>query len=306
MRRLHADILLLMAAAIWGLAFVFQKSAMDHISECLFIAARGFVASAALAPLAWLEGQRQPRAADLRTVLPIALAGGAAFFLGAIFQQIGLRTTSIGNTGFLTGLYVIVTPFLMWVLTRHAPSRLVWLAVALSFVGTWLLGGGTLTGFSFGDLLVAICALFWAGHMVIVGRSSGFDRPITFTAIQFAVVGTLGLLGAILTEPLTIGGMIKGLSGAAGSIAYVGLLSSALTFTLLAVAMKHTPTSEAAIIVSLEAVFAALAGALLLGERLSWIACAGAAMILIATLIVQIGVQPTEPKRATAPPNLHG
>jgi drug/metabolite transporter (DMT)-like permease len=142
--------------------------------------------------------------------------------------------------------------------------------------------------------------------MVIVGRSSGFDRPITFTAIQFAVVGTLGLLGAILTEPLTIGGMIKGLSGAAGSIAYVGLLSSALTFTLLAVAMKHTPTSEAAIIVSLEAVFAALAGALLLGERLSWIACAGAAMILIATLIVQIGVQPTEPKRATAPPNLHG
>jgi drug/metabolite transporter (DMT)-like permease len=166
MRRLHADILLLMAAAIWGLAFVFQKSAMDHISECLFIAARGFVASAALAPLAWLEGQRQPRAADLRTVLPIALAGGAAFFLGAIFQQIGLRTTSIGNTGFLTGLYVIVTPFLMWVLTRHAPSRLVWLAVALSFVGTWLLGGGTLTGFSFGDL------------RVILGRAHGHCRPL--------------------------------------------------------------------------------------------------------------------------------
>jgi drug/metabolite transporter (DMT)-like permease len=291
MRRLHADALLLLAAAIWGLAFVFQKSAMDHVSECLFIAARGFLASAALAPLAWLEGQRPPQAAAVRSLLPIALAGGVAFFLGAIFQQIGLRSTSVGNTGFLTGLYVIMTPFIIWLLTRQPPARLVWVAVGLSFVGTWLLGGGTLTltGFSFGDLLVAICAVFWAAHMVIVGRSSAFDRPITFTAIQFAVVGTLGLLGAAVSEPLTLAGMVSGLSGAAWSIAYVGLLSSALTFTLLAVAMKHTPTSEAAVIVSLEAVFAALAGALLLGERLSWLACLGAAMILFATLLVQIG-----------------
>jgi drug/metabolite transporter (DMT)-like permease len=302
MRRLHADVLLLLAAAIWGLAFVFQKSAMAHVSECLFIAARGFVASAALAPLAWLEGHRAPSAARIATVLPIAITGGVAFFLGALFQQIGLQTTSVGNTGFLTGLYVVITPLLMWGLTRDAPSRLVWLAVVLSFVGTWLLGGGTLTGFSLGDLLVAICAVFWAGHMVIVGRSSGFDRPIAFTAIQFAVVGTLGLIGALLSEPLTLGGMIKGLSGAAGSIAYVGLLSSALTFTLLAVAMKHTPTSEAAIIVSLEAVFAALAGAWLLGERLTWIGMTGAAMILAATLIVQLGVAPVAAPTAKDPP----
>jgi drug/metabolite transporter (DMT)-like permease len=298
MQRLHADALLLLAAAIWGLAFVFQKSAMDHVSECLFIAARGFVASLALAPLAWLEGRRQSLAASrpAHRVLPTALAGGLAFFLGAIFQQIGLRTTSVGNTGFLTGLYVIVTPFILWLLTRQPPGRVVWAAVGLSFVGTWLLGGGTLTGFSFGDLLVAVCAVFWAAHMVIVGRSSAFDRPIAFTAIQFAVVGVLGLLGAVLSEPLTLAGMVKGLTGAAWSIAYVGLFSSALTFTLLAVAMKHTPTSEAAIIVSLESVFAALAGAWLLGERLSWIACGGAAMILLATLIVQIGVQPTGSK----------
>ena len=293
MRRLHADVLLLLAAAIWGLAFVFQKSAMEHVSESVFIAARGFVASAALAPLAWLEGRR-PNVARIEGIVPIALAGGVAFFIGALLQQIGLRTTSVGNTGFLTGLYVVITPFLMWALTRHAPSRLVWLAVAFSFVGTWLLGGGTLTGFNFGDLLVAICAVFWAGHMVIVGRSSILDRPIAFTAVQFAVVGTLGLLSALISEPLTFAGVAKGLSGAAGSIAYVGLLSSALTFTLLAVAMKHTPTSEAAIIVSLESVFAALAGAWLLGERMSWIAGTGAAMILLATLIVQLGVPPAK------------
>ena len=298
MRRLHADFMLLLAAAVWGLAFVFQKSAMEHVSECLFIAARGFVASAALAPLAWLEGRQSANAPRVSAVLPIATAGGIAFFLGALFQQLGLRTTSVGNTGFLTGLYVVITPFLMWGLTRRAPNQFVWLAVVLSFAGTWLLGGGTLTGFSFGDLLVAICAVFWSAHMVIVGRSSAFDRPIAFTAIQFAVAGALGLLGAAVSEPLTLAGMATGLQGAAGSIAYVGLLSSALTFTLLAVAMKQTPTSEAAIIVSLEAVFAALAGAWLLGERLSWIGCAGAAMILMATLIVQLGVTSPAPVAA--------
>jgi drug/metabolite transporter (DMT)-like permease len=289
MRRLQADLLLLLAAGVWGVAFVFQKSAMAHLSECLFIAARGLVASAALAPLAWLEGRQAPNAARASALLPIAVAGGIAFFLGAIFQQIGLRTTSVGNTGFLTGLYVVITPFLMWGLTRRAPGRLVWLAVALSFIGTWLLGGGTISGFGVGDLLVAICAVFWAAHIVIVGRSSAFDRPIAFTAVQFAVVGALGLLGAAVSEPLTVAGMATGLKGAAGSIAYVGLLSSALTFTLLAIAMKHTPTSEAAVIVSLEAVFAALAGALMLGERMPPVAWSGAAMILAATVVVQVG-----------------
>jgi drug/metabolite transporter (DMT)-like permease len=289
MRRLHADLLLLLAAAIWGLAFVFQKAAMAHVSECLFIAARGFVASAALAPLAWLEGRRAPHAPRAGVVAPIAVVGGIAFFLGAIFQQIGLRTTSVGNTGFLTGLYVVITPFLMWGLTRRAPRPLIWLAVALSFVGTWLLGGGTIAGFNSGDLLVVICAVFWSAHMVIVGRSVAFDRPIAFTTIQFAVVGALGVLGAAVSEPLSSASLVAGLKGAAGSIAYVGLLSSALTFTLLAVAMKHTPTSEAAIIVSLESVFAALAGAVLLGEQMSAIAWLGAAMILAATLVVQVG-----------------
>jgi drug/metabolite transporter (DMT)-like permease len=302
MRRGTADLLLLLAAVIWGLAFVFQKAAMAHVSECLFIAARSFLASLALAPLAWLEGRRVAPAAPSATppvlpavlpeVLPIAVAGGVAFFLGALFQQIGLRTTSVGNTGFLTGLYVIFTPLLVWGQTRRQPGPRIWVAVALSFAGTWLLGGGTLTGFRIGDVLVAVCAVFWAAHLLIVARSSRFDRPLMFTAIQFAVVGVLGLTAAVISEPLSWASVTTGLRAAAIPIAYVGLLSSALTFTILAIAMKYTPTSEAAIIVSLEAVFAAIAGAVLLGERLTWIAGLGAAMILVATLIVQLG-EPT-------------
>jgi predicted ribosomally synthesized peptide with SipW-like signal peptide len=157
--------------------------------------------------------------------------------------------------------------------------------VALSAVGTWLLGGGTLAAFSQGDQLVALSALFWATHVVVTGRASVYGRPIAFTAVQFAVVSLLAAVGSALIETTTS----EGLRGAAIDIAYVGLLSSALTFTLLTVALQHTPPSEAAVIVSMETVFAAFAAYVLLGERLAPIGWGGAALILAATLLLQVG-----------------
>ena len=160
-----------------------------------------------------------------------------------------------------------------------------WPAVALSALGTWLLGGGTLSAFSTGDLLVAISAVFWAAHVVITGSAAQFRRPIGFTAVQFAIVAALAGSGALLLETVTP----TGLADAWLDIAYVGLLSSALTFTLLTVALQHTPPSEAAVIVSMETLFAALAAYLLLGERLGAIGWVGAAMILSGTLLIQLG-----------------
>lgn len=163
---------------------------------------------------------------------------------------------------------------------------MVWPAVALSTLGTWLLGGGgTLSALGYGDWLVALCALFWAIHVVITGRAAPFGRPIGFTAIQFAVVAALAALGSTLFETTTL----AGLAGAAPDILYVGLLSSALTFTLLTVALQYTPPSEAAVIVSMETVFAALTAYLVLGERLSAIGWLGATLILGATLLLQVG-----------------
>ena len=283
MRRIHADLLLLLAAAIWGLAFVFQKTAMDHVGPTTFIAARGLLAALALWPLALVEGRRSggvPLTADL---LRIAGAGGLMFFIGAIFQQVGLMSTTVSNTGFLTGLYVILTPFVVWAWKRRRPKPLIWMAAAMTFVGTWLLGGGAIGGLGIGDGYVAICALFWALHLTVVSASTQFDRPVAFTAVQFAVVGGLGLIASFVTETTSLAGLIA----AAPAIAYVGLLSSALTFTLLAVAMKYAPATEAAIIVSLETVFAAIAGALLLGEQLTLVSIAGASLILAAIILVQ-------------------
>jgi drug/metabolite transporter (DMT)-like permease len=154
----------------------------------------------------------------------------------------------------------------------------------MSAIGTLLLGGGTLSAFSQGDGLVALSAFFWATHVVVTGRASIYRRPIAFTAIQFAVVAILAAIGSTLIETTTV----AGLQGAAIDIAYVGLLSSALTFTLLTLALQHTPPSEAAVIVSMETVFAATAAYLLLGERLGWIGWIGAALILSATLLLQL------------------
>jgi drug/metabolite transporter (DMT)-like permease len=135
-----------------------------------------------------------------------------------------------------------------------------------------------------GDALVAVSALFWAIHLVVTGNSSRHGVPILFTCLQFAVVALLALTGAMIFEPIDGAALLA----AWDSILYVGVLSSALTFTLLAVAMKRTPASEAAILVSMETVFAALAGALLLGERLAPIGWAGAGALFLATLLVQL------------------
>ena len=285
MHRLHADIALLFAAAVWGVAFVFQKSAMEHIGPLTFIAARGTLAALALAPLAWREHRNAPVPASNWGLLKIAALGGFVFFLAAWLQQAGLKTATVTNTGFLTALYVVITPFIAWGWSGKAPSPLVWPAAALSAFGTWLLGGGTLGSFSHGDLLVAMCAFFWGVHVVITGRASPFRRPVAFTAVQFAVVGILAAAGAALLEAPSW----TGIAAAAPDIAYVGLLSSALTFTILTVALQHTPPSEAAVIVSLETVFAALAAYLILGERLPAIGWAGAGLILTAILLVQLG-----------------
>jgi drug/metabolite transporter (DMT)-like permease len=289
MNRFRADLLLLFAAGVWGLAFYFQKSAMSHVGPFLFIAARTSVAGLAHAPLALLELRRRTNETegpliDRPALVKLGLTGGVFFFLGAAFQQAGLQTATVTNAGFLTGLYVVITPFIIWLTARRAPSTVVWMAVFLAFAGTWALGGGTVGGFSYGDSLIAICAVFWAIHLVVTSRSPRYGTPMTYTCVQFATVAAMAATAALLFEPISADALVK----ASGAILYVGVLSSALTFTLLAIAVKHTPASEAAVLVSMETLFAALAGALLLGERLPWIGLFGAALLFAASLLVQL------------------
>lgn len=283
MKRLHADLLLLGCAAVWGLAFLFQKSAMAHIGPLLFVAARGLAATAVLIPFVIIE-RRRLGAVPGSPVMALGGLTGLAFVGGAFLQQSGIKSASVMNTGFLTALYVVATPFISLLIAgRRVPSA-VWGAVVLSCLGTWLLGGGTLGSFGRGDYLVAASALFWALQFVLTERAAGLERPVLFTTVQFLVVACIAGTAALLFEAVSV----SGLRAALVDILYVGVLSSALTFTILALALRATSATEAAVIVSTDTLFAALGAWLLLDERLAGLGSTGAVLILVAVVVVRL------------------
>lgn len=277
---MQGDLLILLAALIWGVAFYFQKTAMDHIGPMLFIGLRGSLASIALLPLALYERRRSD--VELTRFLPIALLGGLIFFLAGTIQQMGIVTATVTNTGFLTAIYVVVTPFLYWIIKRTAPSRITWLAVALAFIGVWGLSGGSISGLSTGDILVSASSVFWALLLITTGEASKWKSPLTYTCIQFATVGVLGILSAGLFEVIDV----DAIRSASMSVVYVGILSTAFTFALMAFALSRVAAPRASILLSTETLFAAAAGYLLLGERLSVIGWLGAALILSAVIVL--------------------
>jgi drug/metabolite transporter (DMT)-like permease len=281
--RLRADILLLVAAVVWGTAFYFQKRAMAHVGPLMFLTIRAAISAIALLPLAIHE--RIKTTSPLRAMLPVTMFAALAFLLGGGLQQAGLQSATVTNASFLTALYVVIVPLLVWVLQGQAPSPAVWIGVALSFAGSWLLGGGTVGGFRPGDWMILVSTLAWAAHILLTQKAGTHDQPFTFTSLQFAMVAAIGLPSALATES---NGLV-GIGLALPSLLFVGILSGAMGFGILAVTLRHAPAAEATIIMSLEMVFASAAGYVLLGERLTLPGWIGGAMILAAALVVQLG-----------------
>jgi drug/metabolite transporter (DMT)-like permease len=286
MNRLRADLLLLLTAFIWGTAFIAQKNANQSMAPVLFVGARFLLSALMLLPLALYEARKSVHCLSRKDVAQAGLIG-LCIFTGASLQQIGLVTTTATNGGFLTALYVVMVPFIAWLLTRQRPRHIVVLACAISIVGAWLLADNSrTTTWNSGDLWVVAADVAWALAITLVAiflqRS---DRPYFLAFAQFLVTAVLALGCGLLFEPL----VIKGMAAALPAILYAGLLSGGVAYTLQVVAQRHTPAAEAALIMSLESVFAALAGALLLGERLTALAGAGCALILLGVMLVELG-----------------
>lgn len=263
---------------------------MNDVGPLLFLGMRGAVAAVVLIPFMLREHRvacNRPRTVaqpdNGSGVWRFALMAGLIFFLAGAIQQTGIVDATVTNTGFLTALYVVVTPFLFWLVRRRRPGWLTWLSVLLAFVGVWALSGGSLEALNRGDVLVACSALFWASLIIVSGEASRHARPLTYTCIQFAVVAVLGLLAASVFEIIDPSALLR----AAVPIIYVGVLSSALTFGIMAVAMQYVPAPRASILLAMETVFAAMAGYLFLGERLGLLGWLGAGLILLAVIIVQ-------------------
>ncbi|MGV8956073.1 MAG: DMT family transporter [Cypionkella sp.] len=283
MPRPLAIALLLVCTMLWGFAFVVQKSAMQSMGPLTFIGLRYLLGGVIILPLALLERRRQSVHLTRGNWVFIA-AMSLAFFIGSWLQQSGLLSTTVTNGGFLTSLYVLFVPAIALVAFRTWPHPVVWAGMPMALIGIYYLNGGGLDRFNAGDGLIIISAVFWACHVLMlshIARATG--QPILISCISFMVAGVVGLVLAFLLETPSFDGVMNGWM----EIAYAGIFSTAIAFTFQAVGQQYVPPANAAIILSSESLFAALGGAVLLGERLPAIGYAGAALILAAIVLVE-------------------
>ncbi len=295
MSRVKANLLLLIAGAVWGMGFVAQSTAMDAVGPMLFIGLRFVLAALVVLPFALRESRQASHAlstADLTGFLWI----GLALFTGMTAQQVGLLTTTVTNSGFLTGLYVVFVPFLLVIFLRQKPHPVVWPAALMAFAGIWLLSGGTLAALNVGDALTIVCALFWASQVVLIGvYGTRTGRPLTLSLVQFTLCAVLGLGAALVFEPIRW----EPIQQALPEILYAGIFASGLAFTLQVIAQRYTSSAQAAIFLSSEALFAAMFGALLLGETVPGFGYLGCLLIFAAMLAVELIPQFLEKRAQT-------
>ena len=287
MNRVIAVGLLVLCTAFWGLAFVFQKGAMEHMQPLTFAGIRYWLGSFLVLPLAVWEYRR-------RTAAGVVLSRGQwirigvlslAFFLGVWFQQVALLTTSVTNGGFITALYVIFTPLVTYAMLRTRPHPIIYLGAPMALVGIYLLTGARFDAFTPGDALLLLCAFCWGVQVSMLGalvRETGM--PIFVSTINFFATAFLASALACALETPTGGGMIDGWI----PILYSGVCSTAIAFTLQAIGQQYVPPANAAIILSAESLFAALGGALLLNERLPPVGYLGAAVIFVTIVGVEL------------------
>lgn len=292
-RKLRANFLLLTTSFIWGSAFVAQRLGMTYIGPFTFNAVRMLVAGLALTVVAMLMNLRKKKPVQGQEVEQEEAKGGKALYIGGLccgvvlffassFQQAGLMFTTAGKAGFITTLYIIIVPLLGLFLKRKISKR-VWFCVLLALIGLYFVSFIEEMQMNLGDILMLFCALGYAVHILVVDRFTQKTDAVRLSQIQFFVSAFLSFIVMFVFESPDIMSIL--ISWA--PILYVGVLSGALAFTLQIIAQKDTDPSIAALLMSFEAVFAALSGFVILNEVLTARELLGCAMMFAAILIVQ-------------------
>ncbi len=279
---LRADLLMLTTALIWGSAFVAQRIGMDSIGPYLYSGLRFALGTLVLLPVVYVLSRNNKQPFNRGLFIGGGLMG-VVLALGINLQQVGLLFTSVTNAGFITGLYVIIVP-LVGLFLGHKTGIGTWLGCILAVVGMFLLSVGDGFHVASGDWLQLAGAFVWGTHVLLVGYFAGRFDPIRLAAIQFAVCAAISLALAVALEDIQVAGIVI----AGPSIIYGGLISVGIAYTLQVIAQKHAIASHAAIIFSLEAVFAAVAGAVFLDESLHLRGYIGCALMFAGMLVAQL------------------
>lgn len=290
-KALRAELLLLLTAIIWGFAFVAQRVGMEHVGPFTYNGVRFVLGALSLLPLLWMNRRAVAPIShgDRRLIWGGGLLAGLLLFAGASLQQVGIVYTTAGKAGFITGLYVVIVPLvgLFW---GHRTPWSTWVGAMAATTGLFLLTMTDDLTLGSGDGLVLIGAFFWSAHVLAIGRLSQRIEPLLLSCLQFVVCAVLSLAVAITAESISL----NGLRAAAQPILYGGILSVGVAYTLQVVAQRDTPPAHAAILLSLETVFAALGGVWLLNETLSGRGIVGCILMFAGMLLSQQGVGKTQ------------
>jgi drug/metabolite transporter (DMT)-like permease len=275
--RLKADLTLFLVAMIWGTAFVAQRIAGQQDVVYLFNGARYLLAAFVVLPFV------NRKASIPRGQWKWMLVAGFILFVGSALQQAGVVYTTAGNAGFITSLYVVLIPIVLFLFWKEKPRGLAIVAVALAVVGAFLLSTGGGFALHAGDALELVGALFWTFHVIVLGKYASRYDAISFSVGQLAICGLLNLSIGIFVEPIQ---SINNLP-LIGAIVYTAVFSLGIAYTLQIGAQKHTPPTDAALILGLESVFSVISGWIILHEQLVLIQIIGCGLILFAVLLSQ-------------------
>lgn len=286
-KMLHSNLLLLLAAFIWGFAFVAQRVGMDHVGPFTFNGIRFALGSLSLLPLLiyynnhpdQIPASHQETASSWR----IGLLAGIILFVAASLQQIGLIYTTAGKAAFITALYIVLVP-IIGIFLNQSITVTTWLGSGLAVVGLYFLCVKAGFTISTGDLLELIGALFWTAHILVIDRFSRTTNTLQLAFFQFITCSLLSLGTAALLENVTLNELLQ----ASIPILYGGIFSVGIAYTLQIIGQKNASPSHASIILSMETVFAALGGYLILGERLGVPELIGCTLMLLGMLVSQL------------------
>ncbi|MBC8441635.1 MAG: DMT family transporter [Deltaproteobacteria bacterium] len=278
-----SDFILLFVAIIWGFAFVAQRIGMDHVGPFTFNGLRFVLGCLSLLPIIYFQ-RNSPSAKTNTGLIKSGIISGIFLFLGISFQQVGLVYTTAGKAGFITGLYVIFVPFLNLFFKQDKTGLGTWIGAVLACIGMFLLSVTNNMRMEFGDVLVLFSAICFAFHLIIIGRWSSRFNTAKLSFVQCIVCSVLSLLVAAVFETFILADILK----ITIPLLYGGVLSVGVAYSLQIYGQKNSPASHSAILLSLEAVFAAIGGWLILNEILSGRAFLGCALMLAGMLISQL------------------
>ena len=298
-KKLQGTMMLLLTALIWGSSFVAQRAGMEYIGPFTFNGIRSLIGGLVLIPVIFLFSKEKnaelteaEKKAGKKTLLLGGILCGIVLFAASSLQQIGMVYTTAGKAGFITALYIVLVPIL-GVFIRKKVKPIVWLCVILAVAGLYLLCMTDGLSLGRGDLLVLLCAFAFSIHILVIDYFAPRTDGVALSCIQFFVCGILSLFPMFLAEtPVWFAILDCWIP-----ILYAGVLSCGVAYTLQILAQKHTDPTVASLLLSLESVFAAIAGAIILHEQLAPRELAGCVLLFAAIIIAQL---PSKTEREAA------